>query len=593
MALISLARVFSAGLQSTFKPDEATIVASPKGLLRRKFWQRSAVVNIFVYLPKSQAYPLPRKKKFTQTSCTHNQRFTIKRFINEPLFSLTLMPKKTQKKKKAAKKARKSPAKKQKTLSNNTIAGIAVLVFLAVIAALFLFNLDKIFPEENKSSEDTIVLEVNDEPVRAKELERKRQIFDAQFGPQITREFVINQTVSELLLLQAAEEEGITVNQQKIDEGVDRWLAQVQQQMDPDQLQMVLDARNMTIEDLRNETKRSYRNNFLIFGYLNKTVFSGIDDSGYLETDITDEDVREHYEANKEQYVTVNASHILICHSGARNCDSNRTEEEAMALIEDIQSQLIDGKDFDELAREYSDCPSASMGGLLGEFGRGQMTPDFEEAAFSLKHPNQLSDIIETDFGFHIIRLNEIKDSFEDFEDEIRLALQFQEQQQRNAELQAVQQQAIKEHLDMLWEEADIKYYTHNPALSGNIKPKPGILTFSQKNNPICKDDGKPVIRMYSTTSCPHCTWVSEAFDSVAKKYVSDGKVVAYHWQLDSEDNTLTSFKEDYMPEDEKQVYYKFNPQGTVPTFVFGCKYYRIGTGYEAEDDLRAEKEEF
>ena len=106
----------------------------------------------------------------------------------------------------------------------------------------------------------------------------------------------------------------------------------------------------------------------------------------------------------------------------------------------------------------------------------------------------------------------------------------------------------------------------------------------------ICMEDGKPIIRLFSTTTCPHCNWIKEEFDSVVEEYVDKGLMKGYHWQLDSGDNTLTAEVEAKIPKNELEVFKKYNPGSTVPTFVFGCKYYRIGNAY---DDLELEKEEF
>ena len=119
------------------------------------------------------------------------------------------------------------------------------------------------------------------------------------------------------------------------------------------------------------------------------------------------------------------------------------------------------------------------------------------------------------------------------------------------------------------------------------------IETFQSVDGDICTEDGKPVIRLFSTTWCLHCQWVSDAFDEIVKMYVDEGSIVAHHWQVDTGDDTLTSQVEESVPESEMDVYDKFNPQETVPTFVFGCKYYRIGTAYEAENDPEAEAAEF
>jgi len=98
----------------------------------------------------------------------------------------------------------------------------------------------------------------------------------------------------------------------------------------------------------------------------------------------------------------VTASHILIMHEESERSSETRTKEEAQIMIEDVKVKISDGTDFAELAGEISDCPSGSKGGNLGTFGRGQMVKIFEDTAFALKI-NETSDIIETEFGFHII----------------------------------------------------------------------------------------------------------------------------------------------------------------------------------------------
>lgn len=111
---------------------------------------------------------------------------------------------------------------------------------------------------------------------------------------------------------------------------------------------------------------------------------------------------REHYQANPEDYATeerVRASHVLI------GLD-DRTEEEARALAEEIAERARAGEDFADLAREYSDDPSAERNaGDLGRFGRGRMVPEFEEAAFAMTEEGEISDPVESDFGYHVIRL--------------------------------------------------------------------------------------------------------------------------------------------------------------------------------------------
>lgn len=122
----------------------------------------------------------------------------------------------------------------------------------------------------------------------------------------------------------------------------------------------------------------------------------------------------------------------------------------------------------------------------------------------------------------------------------------------------------------------------------------PNIKTFSQKKDAvILKEDGKPVIYLFSTTWCPHCQWIAETFDRVVKEYVNAGKIKAYHWEVDTGDNTLTTEKETKVPQNHLDIYQEFNPAGSIPTFVFGAKYFRTGNGYEQQKDLVSEEMEF
>ncbi len=120
----------------------------------------------------------------------------------------------------------------------------------------------------------------------------------------------------------------------------------------------------------------------------------------------------------------------------------------------------------------------------------------------------------------------------------------------------------------------------------------PVIKTFTDTGEEIELMDGKPVIRLFSTTWCGHCQWIGETYESVVKEYADAGKIVAYHWELDIGDDTLTPSKEGRIPTEEYDIFRKYSPGG-VPTYVFGCKYMRVGNGYESTNDLRAEEAEF
>ena len=98
----------------------------------------------------------------------------------------------------------------------------------------------------------------------------------------------------------------------------------------------------------------------------------------------------------------VKASHILLMYQGSARSTATRTRDEAIQLINDIKTQLDGGADFATLAQQHSDCPSGRKGGDLGMFGKGQMVPAFEQSAFGMD-VGGVSDVVETDFGYHII----------------------------------------------------------------------------------------------------------------------------------------------------------------------------------------------
>ena len=158
------------------------------------------------------------------------------------------------------------------------------------------------------------------------------------------------------------------------------------------------------------------------------------------------------YKEHVEEFFTqLSASHILAQFPK----DAPVTEEAKQATKERIlaiQKELKDGKDFAELAKEKSDCPSKEDGGNLGSFSKGQMVPAFEAALLEMK-PGEISDIVETEFGYHIIKAGETK------------VVPFEEVKERIEEhlKQEAEQEVAETTFTKLLEEAKIKWNLPEP----------------------------------------------------------------------------------------------------------------------------------
>lgn len=136
--------------------------------------------------------------------------------------------------------------------------------------------------------------------------------------------------------------------------------------------------------------------------------------SNYIDTKIaptimvSDAEIKKFYDDNRDRLgeePQVKASHILIGVDASATPEVKaKAKEKAEALLKELKA----GKDFAEVAKTSSTCPSKEQGGDLGFFGRGQMVPEFEQAAFALK-PGEMSGVVETQFGYHIIKLTDKK----------------------------------------------------------------------------------------------------------------------------------------------------------------------------------------
>ncbi|MGL5328912.1 MAG: peptidylprolyl isomerase [Peptostreptococcaceae bacterium] len=136
---------------------------------------------------------------------------------------------------------------------------------------------------------------------------------------------------------------------------------------------------------------------------------------------VTDEEIKTYYEKNKKDFYLdeVKASHILIKTIDDQNKPlGDKEKAEAKKKAEEVLAKVKAGEEFSKLAKEYSQDGSAQNGGDLGFFGKGQMVKPFEEAAFSMK-VGEVSDIVETEYGYHIIKVTDIEKGQKALDDKI------------------------------------------------------------------------------------------------------------------------------------------------------------------------------
>lgn len=277
----------------------------------------------------------------------------------------------------------------------------------------------------------------------AKELDFHLQRFSRQ-GVQLSKEQmdnlknkVLENLIDREILYQESQKAGIKVDNNKIDEEL---LAVKKRFPNKDEYKKALSAMKISENDIKKQIKEKLAISELIDMKITKKIV------------VTDKETKDFYDNHPDlfkQPEQVRASHILI--KVVAGADQQK-KSQAMEKIKKIQKELKGGQDFAVLAKKYSeDKGSSANGGDLGYFSRGQMVKPFEDAAFGLK-PNEVSDIVETRFGYHLIKVYDKKPGKIMAYDEIKNLLTERLQQEKT------QQEAVKYIAD-LKKTAKIKKY--------------------------------------------------------------------------------------------------------------------------------------
>lgn len=260
-------------------------------------------------------------------------------------------------------------------LKNNKIMIILILVVVVALAAIV---------GTSVSSRSETVASVNGEKITSDDL---YEILSAQYGSSVVDTLITNKVI-EL----EAKKQGVEVSKDAIDKELASF---IESYGGEDSFNSALEYSGITLDDFKKDVE---------IYLLTKEMMS-------KDIEIADEDIEAYFEENKADFnqpEEVRASHILV-------------EDEATA--QEVLEKINAGEDFAELAAEYSTDSTAENGGDLGFFGTGKMVEAFETAAFAL-NVGEVSDIVKTDYGFHIIKVTDKHEAeeavFEDKKDEVK-----------------------------------------------------------------------------------------------------------------------------------------------------------------------------
>jgi peptidyl-prolyl cis-trans isomerase C len=202
---------------------------------------------------------------------------------------------------------------------------------------------------------------------------------------------ILNKAIGNMLINQESKKRNI----ENMEEKVEQRVKDLEQKFGAGEgMERYLKIRGITMDGLKESLKGRVR------------VDEYLKEQGVLEPEIPEERIRAMYDADPESFSaeeTITVSHILIA------VDAEAAAEEkdlARQKAEQIRKEVLDGKDFAAAAQEYSGCKSAANGGSLGRIKRGFMPAEFDKVAFALE-TGAVSEVVETTFGFHIIKLTD------------------------------------------------------------------------------------------------------------------------------------------------------------------------------------------
>ncbi len=266
---------------------------------------------------------------------------------------------------------------------------------------LAMFTLMLAVPFTGWAASDDVVAKVNGEPITEKYVQRELTMYAQQLKqqgksvPEDQKKAMRSNAIDKLIDRELLYQKGVEMDLKPEPEAVEVEVEKVRKRFpNEDAYEKGLEQMGITEDMIR----ANIHQGIVIRDLVQKEIEPKVQ--------VTDAEVQKFYEENQQFFKKpeeVKASHILVkVDPEAGDGDKKK----AMDKIKDVEKQVDEGGDFGELAKEYSEGPSAPKGGDLGFFKRGQMVKPFEDAAFALA-VGDVSDIVETRFGYHLIKVTD------------------------------------------------------------------------------------------------------------------------------------------------------------------------------------------
>lgn len=276
---------------------------------------------------------------------------------------------------------------------------------LSLTLLIILFTFSGLKAQTNTEGEvlDRIVAVVNnhvilksdvDQQVTDYILQNRQQKNDVQFSKQLWYS-VLQNMVERYVLLDKAREDSVVVSDEQVNQNINQRIDQYVRQVGSE---AALEREvGKSLVQLRADLREDYREEMVVSKYRQQKL---------SEVSITRPEVREYFEGIPKDSLPTIPERVAVSQIVATPPPQENARAEALSLAKTLRDSVLNhDKSIEELARKYSDGPSASNGGHLGMIAINDLVPEYSAAASALQ-PGEISEVVETSFGFHVIRLN-------------------------------------------------------------------------------------------------------------------------------------------------------------------------------------------